>query len=123
MNSPGRPLAYHITFGTYGTRLHGDEKGTVDRDHSRFGDPFLEADADRLHESAERLKFPPVVLTREQCQFIESIVPSICQRGGWTYIVAAAAPDHVHVCLSAPDIPGDRIEPWLKRWFSEALSE
>ncbi|MCH8164939.1 MAG: hypothetical protein IH889_04955 [Planctomycetes bacterium] len=25
------PLAYHITFGTYGTRLHGDPRGTVDR--------------------------------------------------------------------------------------------
>jgi hypothetical protein len=25
------PLAYHITWGTYGTRLHGDERGTVDR--------------------------------------------------------------------------------------------
>jgi hypothetical protein len=25
------PLGYHITFGTYGTRLHRDPRGTVDR--------------------------------------------------------------------------------------------
>jgi len=122
MNNQGRPLAYHITFGTYGTRLHGDERGTVDRDHHQFGEPFLEPDMVRQHESEERLKFPPVVLNAVQCEFIQSLVPSICERGGWRYIVAAAAPDHVHVCLSAPDILGDKIEPWLKRWISEALS-
>jgi hypothetical protein len=37
-------------------------------------------------------------------------------------VIGAAGLDHVHVCLSAPDIPGDRIEPWLKRWLTEQLS-
>lgn len=122
MNLSGRPLAYHLTFGTYGTRLHGDARGTVDREHNQFGEPFLEPDAERQQESAERRRFPPVYLTHEQCVFIESVIPSICERGKWTYVVAAAAPDHVHVCLVAPDIPGHRIELWLKRWLSEALS-
>ena len=34
------PLAYHITFGTYGTRLHGNERGSVDRAHNAPGEPF-----------------------------------------------------------------------------------
>ena len=34
-------LAFHITWGTYGTRLHGDPRGTVDRNHNHFGDPVL----------------------------------------------------------------------------------
>jgi hypothetical protein len=36
-----RPLAYHITWGTYGTRLHGDKRGTVDRENNAFGTPVL----------------------------------------------------------------------------------
>jgi hypothetical protein len=39
-----RPIAYHITFGTYGTRLHGDPRGTVDRSMNRPGDPIIGAD-------------------------------------------------------------------------------
>jgi hypothetical protein len=40
------PLAYHITFGTYGTRLHGDDRGTVDQAHNFYGDLIAEKDED-----------------------------------------------------------------------------
>ena len=33
------PLAYLITFRTYGTWLHGDARGSVDREHNVFGTP------------------------------------------------------------------------------------
>jgi hypothetical protein len=35
------PLAYLITFRGYGTWLHGDVRGAVDRFHNRFGTPRL----------------------------------------------------------------------------------
>jgi hypothetical protein len=44
-NPPGLPLAYFITFSTYGSWLHGEEKGSVDRAHNLPGTPYLEADA------------------------------------------------------------------------------
>ena len=31
------PLGYLITFRGYGTWLHGDRRGSVDRFHNRFG--------------------------------------------------------------------------------------
>ena len=31
------PLAYFLTFTTYGTWLHGREEGSVDRDNHVFG--------------------------------------------------------------------------------------
>src|SRR5688572_26695020 len=37
-------LAYHITWGTYGMRLHGDPRGTVDRDHNALGSPIIRRD-------------------------------------------------------------------------------
>ncbi len=36
------PLAYFITFTCCGTWLHGDERGSVDREHNTPGTPVLE---------------------------------------------------------------------------------
>ena len=36
------PKAFLITFSCYGTRLHGDESGSVDRDHNAYHAPFLD---------------------------------------------------------------------------------
>jgi hypothetical protein len=37
------PLAYLITFRAYGTWLHGDSRGSVDRFHNRYGAPLIRA--------------------------------------------------------------------------------
>lgn len=121
-----RPLAYHITWGTYGTRLHGDlhgdARGTVDRNHNQPGTPVLGPDPEREAEEIEFRKFPPVELTKEQRLFIESALPEICQRGHWELFTRAAGPDHVHVVLRSTFDP-EVIRRLLKRWVGEALSE
>ncbi len=35
------PLAYLITIRCYGTWLHGDERGSVDRKYNRYGTPRI----------------------------------------------------------------------------------
>jgi REP element-mobilizing transposase RayT len=116
------PLAYHITFGTYGTRLHGDERGTIDRTMNKFGEPIVGVDVEWQQIERSLLKFPPRVLTLEQRLFIEEVVPSVCIRGGWKHLATAAAPDHVHNVLSA-EVEGKDVRKWLKRWVSEAMNE
>jgi REP element-mobilizing transposase RayT len=123
-NSPPRtnfPLAYHITFGTYGTRLHGDPRGTVDRSQNEFGEPIVGRDDEWKSFEQKNLNFQPLILTIEQRVFIERQVPTICERGGWEFLQVAAAPDHIHNMVSAR-IDGKDIRKWLKRWLSEALS-
>jgi REP element-mobilizing transposase RayT len=116
-----RPIAYHITFGTYGTRLHGDERGTVDRAMNEPGDPVIGADPAWWERERKKLKFEPVVLAAEEMRFAESVMPVVCERGGWAYHTGAAGPDHIHVLLSA-DAEGDAVRKWFKRWLGEALS-
>jgi REP element-mobilizing transposase RayT len=116
------PHAYHITWGTYGTRLHGDPRGTVERRHNIFGEPIIDHDADWQRIEASQLRFPPRVLTTIQCRYAEGLAEMICQKGGWTLVAFAAAPDHVHVVLQA-DADGKAIRKWFKRWLGEALSE
>ena len=37
------PIADLITFTTYGTWLHGDKSGSVDKEHNQYGSPFATA--------------------------------------------------------------------------------
>ena len=34
-------LAYLITFRSYGTWLHGDDRGSIDRFHNRYKSPYI----------------------------------------------------------------------------------
>ncbi len=36
-------IAYFLTFRCYGTWLHGDERGSVDRENNAFGEEFVAA--------------------------------------------------------------------------------
>jgi len=121
------PLAYHITFGTYGTygtRLHGDERGTVARGMNHFGDPIIGKDDDWERLERSLLRFDPVYLNDDHRARLErSFIPDVCSRGSWTLRSAAARLDHVHVLLSAQVADGKAIRKWLNRWLSEHLSE
>ncbi|MDB5301601.1 MAG: hypothetical protein JWO87_3264 [Phycisphaerales bacterium] len=116
-----RPLAYHITFGAYGMRLHGDERGTVDRKVNQPGDPIVGSEPSWWQQEFGRLRFNPICLDAAKMRFVESAVPSICDRGGWQLHTCAAGPDHVHTMLTT-DADGEAVRKWLKRWLGEALS-
>jgi REP element-mobilizing transposase RayT len=119
---PDQPLSYHITFGTYGARLHGDERGTVDRRHNQSGDPILGRNDAWRHAAENKLRFDPIILTLRQRHDGEAAIPEICRRGGWNYHVAAVQADHVHVLVTAA-ANGEIVRRLLKRWLSEELSK
>ena len=116
------PLAFHITFGTYGMRLHGDHRGTVLRARNRPGEPIIGRDDIWTEIERSKLTFDPVVLDLHQRQFVEQVIPSICDRGGWRHYISAAQRDHVHVLLEAT-AEGMSVRRWLKRWLGQTLSE
>lgn len=60
------PLAFFITFRTYGTWLHGDRRGSIDRFHNRYGTPRLPPNRGRKEYEQRLLKQPPVRLKRTQ---------------------------------------------------------
>jgi len=114
-------LAFHITWGTYGTRLHGDPRGTVDRQHNELKTPVLGYDEHRWARERSLLKFHPVVFTRDQQILAESLVPNVCERGHWIFRTCAVGPDHIHVILTSEHDP-ETIRRLLKRWVGQDLS-
>ena len=117
-----RALAYHITWGTYGTRLRYGPRPTVSRDQNDCGAPVLRYDEHLWEREKSNLKHAPVFLTREQMIFVEAMVPIVCERGGWHHRTSAAGPDHVHVVLTSEHDP-ETIRRLLKRWTSQLLAE
>lgn len=115
---------WHITWGTYGTRLHGGFAPTVDRQHNQYREAFVTRHAERELAESQSMRHPPRLLTDDQRTFIELTIPGICQRGGWTYRIAAAEKDHIHVlCDIVPDVHGEKVRRLLKRWTGQAISE
>jgi len=119
-----RRTTWHITWGTYGTRLHGGVAPTVDRQHNQYGEMFVTRDAERELAESQSMRHQAVNLTDDQRALVEHTIPPICERGGWSYRVAAAQVDHIHVlCDILPEVHGEKVRRLLKRWIGQALSE
>jgi REP element-mobilizing transposase RayT len=115
---------WHITFGTYGARLHGSDRPTVSRAQNNPGDPFIEPNRELAEKRRSAMTFQEVRLTREQQLLIENVLPEIVNRGGWTLRTCAAGPDHVHILLDIdPRVHGEKVRRLLKRWLGLALSQ
>jgi REP element-mobilizing transposase RayT len=100
--------------------LHGDPRGSVDREHNQLGEPILGEDLPRRRREAVRMATARVVLSPQQRAFIEVIVPVICERRQWTCHIVAAGAEHVHALVSAPG-GGAVVRRLLKRWLSQEL--
>jgi hypothetical protein len=55
---PDEPLAYFITFTTYGTSLQGRDPGWIDRQHNVYGAAIPEPDAEREETQRSKMRQP-----------------------------------------------------------------
>jgi hypothetical protein len=99
------PVAYLITFRCYGTWLHGDERGSVDRHHRVYGTPGLQPSAMRRQHDRDLLKQPPVKLNANQRPLVESAIRETCLIRHWQLWTVNVRTNHVHAVVSAPEDP------------------
>src|SRR5437588_12540813 len=91
--STAMPLAYHITWTTYGTWLPGDERGWVDS-----AAPGLRApDPEREQIAALAMAETLVTLAPEQRDLVEQTIRDHCRIRGWTPHAVNARTNHIHV--------------------------
>ena len=100
-----QPLAYFITFRTYGTWLPGDRRGFVDLAHNAFGEPPLDANRRRELWAESKLVNPPVRLDDGMRCVAASAIEEVCQFRGWQLVAANVRTNHVHVVLAAQLAP------------------
>jgi len=82
-NDDHTPLGYLLTFRAYGTWLHGDKRGSVDRLHKRFGSPMLPPSERRNQIERRLLKQRPVKFDARQRDAIESAARETCTIRKW----------------------------------------
>jgi hypothetical protein len=115
---------WHITFGTYGSRLHGGARPTVDKQHNQLNEQFISFDPDREEHERQQMRFPPLYFTFEQRLFVEAELPRICERGKWNYRIGAAGPDHAHLLRDVmPEVHGEKVRRLVKRWLGQEMSK
>lgn len=116
------PLAYFISFRTYGSWLHGDERRSVDRTHNQFGTPMLARSDGRAEFESKELKHDPVSLSPAARAIVESAIHGVCEHRGWTVHAINVRTNHVHVVVSASGPPEPAMNAF-KSWATRRLRE
>jgi REP element-mobilizing transposase RayT len=116
------PLGYMITLRAYGTWLHGDPRGSVDRFHNRFGTTRLPRNDLWERYNRSLLTYPPIKFKSRQRNLITEAIRETCQIRKWLFWVTNVRTNHVHTVVSALCKP-ERIRSAFKANATRKLRE
>jgi len=119
----GEPIAYFLTWTCYGTWLHGDPRGSVDRNHNQFGEAFIRPDLQRQDSARGRMRSNPVRLSDPQRRLVNREILRICEYFSWRVIELAVMSNHVHIVLQAPDCEINDVLAKLKRYTTRNMHD
>jgi REP element-mobilizing transposase RayT len=105
-NNTDTPLAYFISFRTYGTWLHGDERGSIDRFHNVYGTPYIPPNKPWHAYKQQLLKADPLILSAQQRKTVEKAIKDTCRFRGWSLLAVNVRTNHVHTVVCANRGPG-----------------
>jgi REP element-mobilizing transposase RayT len=100
-----QPLAFFITFRTYGTWLHGDDRGSMDREHNGYGEAPIPPNVALREWERGRLTHPVVVLGDEERTVVGHAIAAACGQREWKLLALNVRTNHVHVIVTAPHKP------------------
>jgi REP element-mobilizing transposase RayT len=111
------PLAYFLTWSTYGAWLPGDARGWIEYRHGwKLPDPIREL------EAAARMTEDACRLTPEQRAIVEAQVAETCRFRGWELFAVNCRSNHIHVVVAADRHP-KIVRNHLKAWCTRRLKE
>jgi REP element-mobilizing transposase RayT len=116
----GDPLAYFLTWSTYGTWLPGDERGW-----NRKGEADIQRANPLFVEMARsRMKEPDFRLSADDRRVVEVTIRDHCRVRKWFLHAVNARSNHVHVVVTAaryqPETGRDQFKAWCTRRLKEA---
>jgi REP element-mobilizing transposase RayT len=111
------PLAYFLTWVTYGTWLPGDERGWVEYQYGwKLPDPS------RQREAAARMTEDACRLDDEQREVVERQIGETCRIRGWELHTVNCRSNHAHVVVAANQSP-KIVRNQLKAWCTRRLKQ
>ena len=118
-----QPLAYFITFSTYGTWLHGEVPGSVDRHHNEFGTPWLTPDSNRKSQVQARMSQEPYSLDEPRRTIVRDAIVAECQFRGWRLLALHVRSNHLHLVVTAdrePEFVMRSCKSQASKWLNRA---
>jgi REP element-mobilizing transposase RayT len=100
-NDTETPLAYFISFRTYGTWLHGDKRGSIDRFHNQYRSPYILPNEEWQDHNQQRLKAKPLILKSTHRKSVESAIRETCDIRNWSLQAINVRTNHIHTVVSA----------------------
>ena len=100
-NDTDIPLAYFISFRTFGTWLHGDQRGSVDRFHNQYRSPYMPANPKWHSYNQKHLRTEPLILGARQRKAIETAIRETCKIREWALLAFNVRTNHVHTVVTA----------------------
>ena len=113
-NDTDVPLAIFFTFRCYGTWLHGDERGSIDRHHNVYRSPTIKPNPDWKGYVQKELNHQPVKLDARMRRSIEAAIRDTCLKRGWRLIALNVRTNHVHCVIAVGKYDPDRALAALK---------
>ena len=114
-------LAYFLTFTTYGTWLHGTEKGlgSVDRHSNMYGHDYVAPDAQRAAQSHEMMSQPMFVMSEPERRIVCDAIVSLAYEKQWNLLAVHVRTNHVHAVIRAHRDPGRILSEFKARASKE----
>jgi len=101
-----KPLGYLITFRTYGTWLHGETRGSVDRkNYNCYGKPGMPTNEKILIDERNELKTKPVILNTRQRAVVKSSLKRTSDVKKCELHAVNVRTNHVHAVVSCTGKP------------------
>ena len=115
------PWAHFITFSCYGSRIHGDPAGSIDRDHNLWKSPLLSQDPRRESKERGLMSDPGYCLAETDRRIVLSVLKEHCRFRGWVLHAAYVRRTHVHLVVASEE-KAESILGQLKSYASRALN-
>ena len=114
-------MRYFITFACYGVHLHGDESGSVDRNHNVYGGRLAEAGRERVAAMRRQMDQVPYFLDRDRRRAVLDALLEVCLHRRWSLRAAHVRSNHVHVVVEADVLP-EKVMNAFKSYASRHLN-
>ncbi|HEX8736291.1 MAG TPA: transposase [Pyrinomonadaceae bacterium] len=117
------PLAYLITIRSYGSWLHGDEKGSIDRHgFNIYGTPRMFQSEKLKNFMRQQMREEPVCLDKTERICILAAIKEVCDFRGYDLYAANIRTNHLHTVVSANTNP-EKIINEFKAYATRRLRE
>ena len=118
-----QPVAFLLTFRSYGTWLHGDDRGSVDDANNQFGLPLIPSDPKRVLDASRRMRQSPMIFSSQMREVIERAMKEHCEFRRWSLFEISVRTNHVHVLIGFAELKPETMAGQLKARATRILRE